>query len=332
MKDEKAQRIRRNIEILKLLSEGKWVSLHHLAKRLGVSHRTIQRDIKLLIEAGFPVVRKSPKSGMYRLEKDLTQEIEMLTESDLAFILAIKDALAHMGEAFSQSAREIVSGILEAKREPVSFGMDFPIPLTKEREKVMKEILKAIKKRKQIAFFYGAPNQKDSPKFKVKPYKLGFYRGFWYLVAEHKDILKNFAMDKIQKLEILKAGFNMIPKEVEEITDFTPFISEKERVKIKVKTLPKATEYFERKKFALGQKPIKKDSDNSAIFQLEGRNLYELENTVIKQWLPYIIVLEPRDFAQSLVEKMEDWLSKQKKALEEVGSREDPQSPGEEKE
>jgi len=33
---------------------------------------------------------------------------------------------------------------------------------------------------------------------------------------------------------------------------------------------------------------------------------------VIKQWLPHILILEPREFAEALEKSMENWLARQK--------------------
>ena len=311
MKEDKGRKIQRLIKILGMLSQGGWVPLYRLERELGVTKRTIHRDIVLLREAGFPIMRKSPRSGLYKLEKRLDREIEMLTESDIAFILAFRDAMAQMGTSFSQSAREIVSRLLDIKSDLVKFGMDFPLILTAEQEGTMREVLNAVRAKRQISFLYRGIT---GYRFQVKPYKLGFYRGFWYLVAGDGDRVKSFAIDKIQEIETLEERFQEIPKELGNLTDFTPFVTWEKGVKVRIKTLPEATEYFKRKRFALRQELVEELPDGSAIFELFGRSLPELENTVIKQWLPHIVILEPREFAQALARDMEAWLSRQKEA------------------
>ena len=309
MKEKRERKIQRVIKILRLLSQGGWVPLYRLEKELGVTKRTIHRDIKLLKEAGFPIVRKSPKSGLYSLSKRLDREIEMLSEYDIAFILAFRDAMTQMGASFAQSAQDIISRLLDIKADFVNVGMDFPLTLTPRQERTMGDLLNAIRAKRRVAFSYqGFPGHR----FQVKPYKLGFFRGFWYLVAEDSGKVKSFAIDKIQKLETLTDKFQDIPRDLEAMTDFTPFITWGERVKVKIKTLPEATGYFKRKRFALVQELVEAFPDGSAVFELQGRSYPELENTVIKQWLPHILILEPREFAEALEKSMENWLARQR--------------------
>jgi len=137
MKENRERKIQRVIKIPRLLSQGSWVPLYRLEKELGVTKRTIHRDIKLLKEAGFPIVRKSPKSGLYSLSKRLDREIEMLSEYDIAFILAFRDAMTQMGASFAQSARDIISRLLDMKADFVNVSMDFPMTLTPRQERTI---------------------------------------------------------------------------------------------------------------------------------------------------------------------------------------------------
>ena len=45
MRENREKKIQRIIKILRLLSQGGWVPLYRLEKELGVSRRTIHRDI-----------------------------------------------------------------------------------------------------------------------------------------------------------------------------------------------------------------------------------------------------------------------------------------------
>ncbi|MFD0344996.1 helix-turn-helix transcriptional regulator [Kitasatospora aburaviensis] len=59
----------RTLELLSLLQAQKEWTGDGLAERLGVSPRTVRRDINRLRELGYPVTARKGPSGFYRLSR-----------------------------------------------------------------------------------------------------------------------------------------------------------------------------------------------------------------------------------------------------------------------
>src|SRR6266498_1246451 len=64
------QRYARHIAIVHLLRSRQWVSSTSLANRIGVSQRTIYRDVEELIAAGIPIEAVAGREGGYRLSSE----------------------------------------------------------------------------------------------------------------------------------------------------------------------------------------------------------------------------------------------------------------------
>ncbi|WP_297445251.1 WYL domain-containing protein [Desulfurobacterium sp.] len=308
----KGKRIERLFGILKMLMDKKEVTLYQLTQAFDVSKRTIQRDIVTLRKAGFPIARKSPKSGVYRLDKDIKYQVEMFTEKEILILMAIRDALFSMGKGLSKTAKEIISRLLEYEDNIVRVHLDHPKLLDEEDEEKLSEIVNAIRERRIVSFKYRVFSEYS---VRVKPYRLGFYRGLWYLLAEDKGKIKAFAVDKMEDVGMEDEEFDEIPEEVIQLESFSPFFSPHlGRAKVKILAAPEAAEFLKRKPIALSQKLLEERPDGSCVFEVEGFTFAEIINTVVKPWIPYVFVLEPKELVESIVSDVEGWIEKAKDA------------------
>jgi len=67
-----------------------------LCRSLGITPRTIQRDLKALRAAGFPIHEQG--RGLHRLDKSLLKHLDVYDEADLALIVAVRDLTTHLGQ------------------------------------------------------------------------------------------------------------------------------------------------------------------------------------------------------------------------------------------
>ena len=279
-----------------------------------VSKRTIQRDIVALRKAGFPIARKSPKSGVYRLEKDVKYHVEMLSETEILILTAMRDALFSMGKGLSKTAKEIISRLLEHEDNIVRVHLDHPKLLDEEDEKKLSEIVNAIRERRIVSFKYRVFSEYS---VRVKPYRLGFYRGLWYLLAEDRGRVKAFAVDKMEDVRMEEEEFDEIPEEVMRLESFSPFFSPHlGRAKVKILAAPEAAEFFKRKPVALSQRLLEERPDGSCVFEVEEYSFAEIMNTVVKPWIPHVFVLHPKRLAEKSIKDVEQWLDKAKSVFQ----------------
>jgi len=75
-------------QILKIFMEKEKVSSTWLADYFQTTPRTIQRDLLLLKESGFPLHEE--KKGTYCFSRDLVKNLEVFDDTELALMVALK--------------------------------------------------------------------------------------------------------------------------------------------------------------------------------------------------------------------------------------------------
>ncbi|MCD6353026.1 MAG: HTH domain-containing protein, partial [Proteobacteria bacterium] len=83
------KRIFRLLSVLNMLNARKNVSPTNLSEKFKISVRSVQRDLKLINEVGFPIYKDAEKGSYYFVEEfNLGQS--RLTEKEWALILTFK--------------------------------------------------------------------------------------------------------------------------------------------------------------------------------------------------------------------------------------------------
>ena len=163
----------------------------------------------------------------------------------------------------------------------------------------------AIKNRQTIRCNY----RKGS--FELKPLKLVFFNGFWYLLCLDmgaKDIFKKFHLKTLKNIEILDSSFD-IPAELEnrlQNANSIWFQLNKKPFTVRLFLEKDAVVYFERK-------PMKSQSfsarypDGSAEITIEATD--EMEVLPIVQWyLPLVKIVEPKWLVDEFREMLTEYL------------------------
>jgi len=126
--------------------------------------------------------------------------------------------------------------------------------LSEEDEDKMDKLITAIRANYRVKFNFDVYNPETGRRdgsypVLVEPYRLGYDRGFWYLIGgkvkkgKEKPVLRVFSLYKIHGIEILDEKFEGIPKEVRDIEVFRPYTpseSHPDGVKVRLKVSPEA--------------------------------------------------------------------------------------------
>ena len=137
-------------QILKIFMEREKVSTTWLSQSFQMTPRTIQRDIILLKEAGFPLRELS--RGYYQIDKTLFKNFEVFDETELALVIAIKNLVGQLGEPFQQAADDIFNKLYEdVTTSPVFIKIDDSVILDK---RMFNRIIKTIREKHQGTFQY----------------------------------------------------------------------------------------------------------------------------------------------------------------------------------
>ena len=128
MKNAFPNRLHRLGQILKVFLEEKTISTNALAEQFQTSVRTIQRDLKLLKQSGFPL--KETGKGIYQLDKSLLKDYAFFDETELALICALKSLISQLGTPFEKAVNTVFSKLYyHSPSVPVFIKMDKPINL-----------------------------------------------------------------------------------------------------------------------------------------------------------------------------------------------------------
>ena len=129
----------------------------------------------------------------------------------------------------------------------------------------------------------------------------------WYLLGDEKAKLKHFTLSKIKNYELTDETFtpsNIFLKRIEE-NNLKWLNASAKSARILVS--PKAREYFERKQVFKSYKLIK-DDENGILLEVNFAFDDELLN-VIKAWIPYIKIIEPKELDIKLKNILKNYIN-----------------------
>ena len=174
--------------VLLLQARGR-MPAHALAGELGVSVRTVYRDLAALSSAGVPVVTDSGPNGGIRLLDGYRFSLRGLSasEADALLLLGVPDAIAELGLAdILATAHAKVSAAAGAgdNRTAGLIHLDMP-RWFRAREPVphLRTLAEALKRRRRLEFAYRRGDDGPETTRTVGPVGLVNKAGVWYLVA-----------------------------------------------------------------------------------------------------------------------------------------------------
>lgn len=275
----------RLLQILGILSKEQRLNRDELLGRFGIDIRTFQRDIKKIKEECNLDITRS-KDGFYYLNRGLEAD-GSLSFNDIK--LFAKNS--GFGDIYPNLDDETITDALN-----IDFSKFYSInnqagKNQKELSAIFDDLRKAIKEHLELNFYY------DGKERLVKPYRLDFVDGIWYLLGDEKTKLKSFSLLKIKKYQIL-GGFEpsrIFLRRIKE--NDLEWISQNIKI-ARILVLPKAREYFERKNIFKSFK-ILKDDNNGILLEVRFAFDDELLN-VVKAWIPYIKIIEPQELNAKL--------------------------------
>ncbi|QKF77355.1 helix-turn-helix transcriptional regulator [Arcobacter defluvii] len=291
----KYNRINQIYEMLKNNTHG--MTITELSKELDVSTKTIQRDLYEVL------------STYGAIKEGRTWKIDpKLKEDNLAsnekMILGILDEMAKgAGKIFYSKAHSLLSQVTQQLEHPIFANINGEY-LEEKSIALFEQIEKAIKQKVEIKFDY------ENYNFHVKPLKLAFFDGFWYLLALHigeKEIFKKYHLKSIKNVQILEYTFE-IPQIVEDRLRYanSVWFNLDEQFSVRLFIDKNVRKYFERKPLK-GQTIIGVDKDGSIEIEIKITNEMEIIPLIL-YYIPYIKVIEPQWLADGVKEKVQGYL------------------------
>lgn len=281
------------------------VTITELAGELNVSTKTIQRDLhEALAGAGVYCDGRRWKLNRSKQEDGLG--------STERIVLGVLDSLArNAGTPFYSKAHKLLEQVSHQLEHPL-FASVYSESLSEENLLLFENLEKVIKSKVVTTVNYTTV-QGQKRIMRLKPLKLAFFEGFWYLLAldsEAKDTFKKLHLKSIRSIEPMEETFAVSPDINEKIAAARSVWFElfTEPFSVRLFVEKNVAPYFDRKPFA-NQSITGRDKDGSIEVTIQATHEMEIIPFVL-WYLPYIHVMEPSWLAEKLEERMKTYLSK----------------------
>lgn len=304
MQGETLNKVTRLMYLLNELDNGE-IFVSAIAEELDVTIRTVQRDLRILEDAGFPFA--NTKKGAYCFVEGFSLQRMRVTAKEAAMLALMGDIAHSLGGSFEETFKELRSKVMESGKENPFFikiakGQAFKDP------KLMKTLEQAINNRNHIIIKY--ENSPLSGKT-ISPLKIAWFNGFWYLLAYGKDetILK-LRLDKIKGATLQDTTFAR-PKKLEKILQDSASVwfEENRTHKVRMTIDREVARYFKQREYFPKQKIVKTAKDGTLTVECAVGRFEEIVPTIL-EWIPYIVVQEPKELKTLVADKIKQYSSK----------------------
>ena len=308
----------RQWKILKTIEAGRFSSTSKLGAEYAVTERTIRRDIEALQEAGFPIYDdRVDGKKVWRLVEGYEQKlVQSFSLAELAALHFSRNLLSFLGGApFAQDLESAFQKIREALPEKslpfltriqdLFSARPDPWKDYSKKQDVIAGLIDATLHQRQAQIAYYSFNSRRTKAYTVDPYRLVYYRGGLYLYARAHEYgeVRTFAVERIQKMEVLDQGFE-IP------ADFSP--SEYARSafgifggkpqSVELRFAPEMAGYIRERNWHESQR-LEDDPDGGVRLMLEVAPEFELRSW-IKGFLPHVTVVRPSSLRDAIAREL----------------------------
>lgn len=210
----KAERL---VALLFTLQRRRSATAAELAEELGVSERTMHRDLAALRDAGVPLWTEQGRHGGFRLVDGWRAGLDGLTarEAVALFALGVPDALAGLGlDTAGSAARAKVSAGMPAElREQAAlvagrFHLDAPGWFgSADEPPALATVVQAVWAQRRLSVSYRRRDKVASRE--LEPFGLVLKAGVWYLVARvvPDGALRTYRVSRIRSVAQLDVAF-----------------------------------------------------------------------------------------------------------------------------
>ncbi len=206
------RRADRLFQIVQFLRAKGTLTAEELARQLGVSPRTIYRDVRDLVRSGIPV---EGEAGVgYALPSKFDLPPLMFTEGEIsALVLGISMVRAFADPELATRARAVldkVQAVLPGELRPAIEDLTLFAPPGQRPDQTrhLEALRGAIAQRRKVRLEYVDGRSRTSRRT-IRPLGLYFWGTVWTLSAwcELRGEFRNFRPDRIERLEVLDETF-----------------------------------------------------------------------------------------------------------------------------
>jgi predicted DNA-binding transcriptional regulator YafY len=299
----------RVLKVLTALDHGT-IILKELAQDMGLSVRTLQRYVRVLESAGFPLYN-NPKIGEWAFVEGYSLKKMQFSKDEACLLVLMDDWVSSLAN------KKLAQAFLDLKNKISGNVVDTPFYI-KENEVAAYEVspetksLEAAIDKKEvidIGYFSDWDNKTKSLK-SLKPMKIVCYDGFWYLIAlGYKNKILKFRISNIKSVLCKDKYFSHDGKIEKTLRESKNIWFEAERnIEVKLLIKKEGARYFKKKKYFPAQNIEADNPDGSFILTCKIANDQEIVPTIL-HWIPFIKTISPENLATAIKEKIKNYLN-----------------------
>lgn len=315
MNNKTQERLEKKLNLIKILSKNKKVTLEELEVFTGRSKKELFKDLgELFMVGSYPYTPADYIDIDYDGQK---VTLNLPASLDETIGLSIQEWLA---------VRQLVEYILQQKQgtkeEPILQEIFFKIQEIisnskfVEYEQIKTEITKAMNQKKQINFNYKSREQDIFEHREVDPWLI-FLEQTYYLVGycHTKKGIRNFRLDNIQNLVITETPIQRSPEKEDEeqaVKQFREFVKKTSDLSLEAEILVSASSYFNLSRILNLQTIEEKYIYNGKEYRKEKAKIMHEDwfLDTIKSFGNSVIIISPLELKQRIQKDLEVELKK----------------------
>jgi predicted DNA-binding transcriptional regulator YafY len=225
----------RLLKLLSLLQARRDWTGSDLATRLGVSERTVRRDVDRLRELGYPVDASRGTDGGYRLGTGANMP-PLLLDDDEAVAIAVglrtaaRNPVTGIEETSIRALAKLENVLPPRLRRQVTALADYTVPILPDSPapeidpSLLTTLASACRDHERLRFDYRSHDGASTVRM-VEPHRLVSWGRRWYLVAwdAERDDWRTFRVDRIEPR--IPAGPRFSPRDLPAGGDVAAFVA-----------------------------------------------------------------------------------------------------------
>lgn len=320
---DKSPLVRQWILLRSLASRRYGVTVKELAQTMGVSEKTIRRDLDLFVQAGFPLEETVGERGKkrWKLSGDLTEKGLPITYDEAIalhlarclmeplagtmFWTAAQRAFAKIRSIFNDSAWKYVEKMAHSFYQTRTGVCDYA-----KKAELIDQIMIGIEDRRAIELQYCSLKSSEPSTYEVYPYGLTYHRGALYLVGLLVELgeVRHWKVNRIEGIELTDHSFD-IPEDFslqEHLAGSFGIYQGDGDYHVRILFSPVVARYVSEASWHASQK-LHPQRDGSLIAEFDLDSLEE-----IQRWLlsfgKHAEVLEPEELREKMTEEIREMM------------------------
>lgn len=303
----------RILHALKLLSKHEEICTDRLSKIFETDKRTIQRDMKILrefledslVQTGKGCCKLLSKNHFLDFMHDRSESKEL--KDFFEFLTFFDENIIHFFD------HEQFGFIKKIKQESNALYHIHENPIEKLKPTQMLETLKkAIKNRRYIDLVYFEKAHRDFEN--VKPQKIVYAKGNWYLAAITKNYKTNegfkfFRINFMKSVMLKPQTFHTDLKAEHFIKNFQSLFQNysEPAYEVKLKVDKEVARHFKVKKYIKSQKIIDECDGNLVVTYMVNEDMEIIP--LIRTWLPHLKIISPQRVKEKIKKDIKNFLN-----------------------